>query len=216
VSDRKRREAMKEVQILKKLDHPNIIKYYGSFVEDQSLFIVMEYAEGGDLHRVLKEQKDLGKRFSEKELWTFAYEISLAVSALHSRWIIHRDIKCMNILLTGDRHVKIGDLGASKMSTAAAQMHVTRVGTPLYLAPELVKQHPYDFKADIWAMGWVMYHLASFESPFNGDNLVALGNAIVNKKPKPLPPCYSGRFTSMVTRLLEKKANERPNIFQVL
>jgi NIMA (never in mitosis gene a)-related kinase len=60
VSDRKRREAMKEVQILKKLDHPNIIKYYGSFVQDSNLYIVMEYAEGGDLHRLLKRNKDLG------------------------------------------------------------------------------------------------------------------------------------------------------------
>jgi NIMA (never in mitosis gene a)-related kinase len=122
----------------------------------------------------------------------------------------------MNILLSAERHVKIGDLGASKITTAASQMHVTRVGTPLYLAPELVKQHPYDFKADIWAMGCVLYHLASFESPFRGENLVALGNAIVTKKPKPLPPCYSGRLSAMIFRLLEKKASDRPNIFQVL
>mmetsp|Transcript_12257 Transcript_12257/g.12060 ORF Transcript_12257/g.12060 Transcript_12257/m.12060 type:complete len:110 (-) Transcript_12257:80-409(-) len=106
---------------------------------------------------------------------------------LHAKNIIHRDVKCLNIFLTEDKRIKIGDLGVSKIVSSSAAMHGTRVGTPLYLSPELVKQHPYDFKVDVWAIGCAIYHLACLEPPFQGENLITLGNNIVNKKPKALP-----------------------------
>ena len=84
-------------------------------------------------------------------------------------------------------------------------MQGTRVGTPLYLSPELVKQQPYDFKVDIWAIGCALYHLASLEPPFQGDNLITLGNNIVNKKPKPKPQIYSNKFINFVEKFLAKK-----------
>ena len=89
--------------------------------------------------------------------------------------------------------------------------HDTRVGTPLYLSPEIVKQQPYDYKVDIWAIGCALYHLAQLEPPFQGDNLITLGNNIVNKKPKPLPANYSSKLISFVDSLLAKKACDRPS-----
>lgn len=208
-------DAYKEIQILRQLNHPNIIKYFGSFVEESTVNIVMEYAEGGDLHRLLRTQRDKGKHMSEKEVWRYAFELSAAIAYLHEHNIIHRDIKCMNVFLTKDKRVKLGDLGASKI-TGAAAMQLTRVGTPLYLAPELVRQTPYDFKVDVWALGCVLYMLSSLESPFQGDNLIALGNSIVNKKPKALPPFYSPKLSSFVFRLLEKRPKDRPSIAEVI
>ena len=90
-------------------------------------------------------------------------------------------------------------------------MQGTRVGTPLYLSPELIKQKPYSFKVDIWALGCVIYHLAALEPPFTGENLIALGNNIANKKPKAIPTCYSSRLQQLIDLMLEKKSNDRPS-----
>lgn len=178
--------------------HIHVIQYYTSFLEDDCLHIIMEYAEKGDLYTVsflsnftfqlLKEQRQRRKYFSEKDLWDYAYQIIMGIEYLHSQNIIHRDIKCLNIFLSSDKQIKIGDMGVSKIfSGAQDEMQGTRVGTPLYLSPELVKQQPYDYKVDIWAIGCALYHLASLEPPFQAENLITLGNNIVNKKPKPLP-----------------------------
>ena len=90
-------------------------------------------------------------------------------------------------------------------------MLCTRVGTPLYLSPELVKQQPYDYKVDIWAAGCVLYHMACMEPPFAGENLIVLGNNIVNGKPKMLPAVFSTLLHRFIDKLMTKKASERPS-----
>jgi len=106
---------------------------------------------------------------------------------LHSKLIIHRDIKTLNIFITEDRHIKLGDLGVSKIVNSVIPLQGTRVGTPLYLAPELIKHQPYSFKIDIWAIGCAMYHILCFEPPFIGENLFILGNSIAHNKHKSIP-----------------------------
>jgi NIMA (never in mitosis gene a)-related kinase 1/4/5 len=91
---------VKEAQILKTINHGHVIKYFTSFMEDGNLHILMEYADGGDLYELLKVQKKKKKYFSEKDLWTFAYEILLGLEYLHSKNIIHRDIKTLNIFIS--------------------------------------------------------------------------------------------------------------------
>jgi serine/threonine protein kinase len=208
-------DTIREVQVLKMLRHPHIIRYYTSFVEEGAVCIVMEYAEGGDLQMLLKDHKRRNKRFSERKVWQFAFELASALSHLHTHHIIHRDVKCLNVLLTKDHHVKLGDLGASKIALQSA-LHLTRVGTPLYLAPELVKQQAYDEKVDVWALGCVLYLLAAFEAPFQGENILALGSAIVNKQPKPIPAAYSPHLWTFIQRLLTKHAAQRPTISEAL
>lgn len=159
---------------------------------------------------MLKDQRQKKKYFAEKDIWDYAYQICMAVEYLHSKNIIHRDIKCLNIFLTESRQIKLGDLGVSKIVQSAALQNDTRVGTPLYLSPEIVKQQPYDFKVDIWAIGCAIYHLAQLEPPFQADNLITLGNNIVNKKPKPLPQGFSTKLISFVDQLLAKKPQDRP------
>lgn len=95
-------------------------------------------------------------------------------------------------------------------------MQGTRVGTPLYLSPELVKQQPYDFKVDVWAMGCVLYHIICLQPPFKGDNLIALGNSIVHQEPKPLPSIYSPRLQSFIFKLIAKKPYERPSVSGII
>ena len=133
-------------------------------------------------------------------IWEMAKELSSALQHIHENNIIHRDIKTLNVFLTKDKKIKVffiflydklGDLGVSKIFNSDIALQGTRVGTPLYLAPELVQHHPYDYKVDIWALGCVIFHMAALEPPFHGDNLISLGYNIVNKAPKGLPPQYS-------------------------
>ena len=171
----------------------------------------MEYAELGDLYSLIKHYKKHSKHFSESDLWKISSEILTGLDYLHSHNIIHRDIKCLNLFITKDRHIKIGDLGVSAFSSSGDNLHYTRVGTPLYISPELVKQKPYDYKTDIWSFGCSLYHLACLEPPFTGGNLIVLGNNIVKGVPKGLPSQYSNELKSFVDKMLEKKAEKRPS-----
>ena len=101
------KEALQEVLLLKRLSHPNIIHYYISFVENDCLYILMELAVEGDLDKLIKKAKKRKKLFPEKEIWRFAYEIASGLKYLHENNIIHRDIKCLNILLSNQMTVKV-------------------------------------------------------------------------------------------------------------
>ena len=210
LKESQQRECYREVSILRKVSHPNIIKYYSSFLENESLCIIMEYAELGDLYSLIKHYKRHQKYFDEILLWRIAYEILTGLEYLHSNSIIHRDIKCLNLFLSKDHHVKIGDLGVSTIS-ALGGMHCTRVGTPLYLSPELIKQIPYDYKTDIWSFGCSLYHLSCLEPPFTGNNLIVLGNNIVKGRPRELPSIYSNELKIFIDKMLTKKPDKRPS-----
>ena len=191
-------------------------RYYTSFIDNDNLYILMEFASGGDLYHLLKEHKKTRKLWSEKDIWWFAYEILLGVEYLHSKNIIHRDIKTLNIFTATDKHIKLGDLGVSKIVNSMIPLQGTRVGTPLYLAPELIRHQPYSFKVDIWAIGWALYHWCSFEPPFVGDNLIVLGNTIVHKKPKAIPKSYSPKLALFIEKLLAKSSENRPSAKEAL
>ena len=210
LKEKQQKECYREVSILKKVSHPNIIKYYSSFLEKDCLYIIMEYAEGGDLYSLIKHYKRHQKHFEEFDIWSIAFEILNGLDYLHKSNIIHRDIKCLNLFITKDKHIKIGDLGVSTIVSNINALHCTRVGTPLYLSPELVRQIPYDFKVDIWSFGCSLYHLASLDPPFVGDNLIVLGNNIVKGRPKPLPPQYSENLSKFIERMLSKRPEKRP------
>ncbi|CAG9310858.1 unnamed protein product [Blepharisma stoltei] len=207
-------EEKSEAQTLKKLDHPNIIKYYGSFKEGDWFYIIMEYAEGGDLHKLFKHHQTLKVNFDEKEIWKIIIGLVKGISYLHSQHIIHRDIKCLNILLTKDRKPKLGDLGSSKL--VSSTMNYNRVGTPHYLSPEMVRCLPYDYKTDIWALGCVVYTLACLEIPFKGESLLSLGLSIVNSEPKRLPGMYSQDLTNLCMKLLMKQPVDRPTAEEIM
>lgn len=142
--------AMQEVGVLKRCDHPNIIKYYASFVASKQLHIVMEHAEGGDMQRLIEVHKRRNEHFSEERLWRFCKEMCSALTYLHSKNIMHRDLKPLNVFLDRDQAVKVGDLGVSKSCNEMDMTH-SRVGTPLYLAPEQIKyEHFYFLKFNFY------------------------------------------------------------------
>jgi NIMA (never in mitosis gene a)-related kinase len=175
LSPQRQREVLMEVLMLRRLNHKHVIGYYTSFVEKNSLYIVMEYAANGDLQRVLDQHKRSKTYVPEKKLWRILYELAQALQHLHSQRVIHRDIKIVNVFLDENHGVKLGDLGVSRALDGEEELAQSRVGTPLYLAPELIKRQPYDYKADIWALGVLIYTMASLKGPFSGDNIYALG-----------------------------------------
>ena len=179
LSAQRQREVLMEVLMLRRLNHKHVIGYYTSFVEKKSLYIVMEFASNGDLQRVLDEHKRSKTFVPEKTLWRILYELAQALQHLHGKRIIHRDIKIVNVLLDGNSSVKLGDLGVSRALDGDEELAQSRVGTPLYLAPELIKRQPYDYKADIWALGVLMYHMSALKGPFSGDNIYALGKRML-------------------------------------
>lgn len=97
---KRQKKALQEVLLLKQLSHPNIICYYTSFIEAECLYILMEYAAQGDLHAMIRKMKYRRKQFEEEEIWRFARELGQGLQYLHSKNIIHRDIKCLNIFLS--------------------------------------------------------------------------------------------------------------------
>jgi NIMA (never in mitosis gene a)-related kinase len=122
----------------------------------------------------------------------------------------------LNLFLGKNKNIKIGDMGVSKIVSNINALHCTRVGTPLYLSPELIQQIPYDFKVDIWSVGCSIYHLACLEPPFQGDNLIVLGNNIVKMPHKQLSGSYSKEFCKIIDLFLSKKPDKRPSLKESL
>ena len=119
----------------------------------------------------------------------------------------------MNVLLDCDNRVKLGDLG---LSTVIDKKIKTTAGTPLFLSPEQVRRLPYGFKVDIWALGCIIYYMAALEAPFLGDNLITLGNNIVQKPTPDIPTKYSNKLSEVINLLLQKESANRPSASEIL
>jgi hypothetical protein len=117
--------------------------------------------------------------------------------------------------MTKDKKIKIGDMGMSIIFDEEELIH-SRVGTPLYIAPELVKKEKYDYKIDIWSLGCSLYHLAKTVPPFTDENLIKLGNSIINEQPSNLPICYSNELYDFILRLMIKNKDQRPSALEAL
>lgn len=142
-----------EVEVLKSMHHSNIAMYIESFVENLKLYIVMEYADGGDLNNSIQRKKKLNEYWTEDEVMRIFVQICLALKHVHDQNIIHRDLKSQNIFLTSKGIVKLGDFGIAKVLDATGDQARTQIGTPYYLSPEICDNKPYDTSSDIWSLG---------------------------------------------------------------
>jgi NIMA (never in mitosis gene a)-related kinase len=138
-----RQAALNEVKVLSMLSHPNIIAYYDSFLEDKALMIAMEYAQGGTIFEYLQQRGE--HLLNEEEIMHLFVQILLSLQHVHSRSILHRDLKTQNIMLCKKKKVvKVGDFGISKVLNSKSKAH-TVVGTPCYISPELCEGKPVTF-----------------------------------------------------------------------
>jgi NIMA (never in mitosis gene a)-related kinase 1/4/5 len=192
-SEETQRALNNEIKILQTLDHPNIIKYYESFVYKNHLCIVTEYAESGDLQRKIKDAKSTGG-FAKHQILDWFCQLALAIGHIHSKNILHRDLKPKNILLTKFNQIKIGDFGISKMLENTFDMAKTATGTPYYLSPEVCLGQRYDHKSDMWMLGCILYELCTLRRPFEGESLNLVLNKITKAAYKPLPESFEPIF----------------------
>ena len=214
LTPQERDTAWKESQVHAMLKHPSIIQLRETFVEQGCLNIVMEYAEKGDLSRQIRRAKR--NHFPESKVLKWFAEICAGVKYLHDRRILHRDIKCQNVFLMSDGHVKLGDFGIAKVLDFSSQFSETVVGTPSYLSPELVQGKPYNAKTDIWGLGCLLYELCAFHHAFEADNLNAMVVKILRQNPLPIPTMYSNEVRELINHCLKKKPQDRPTIDQIL
>ncbi|EGR28202.1 protein kinase domain protein [Ichthyophthirius multifiliis] len=155
----------REIRVHSQLNHPNIIQYYDSFQENELVFIVLDYAQNGNLYSYLQKKK----HFSEKEAFKFFYQTCQALKYLHEMNIVHRDIKPENILIDENLQVKLCDFGWCTEDMENPRN--TFCGTYEYMAPEIVFRQQYDYRIDIWALGVLIYEFLHGSAPFKGKSL---------------------------------------------
>ena len=215
LTPKERQNSLKEVNFLSEIKDPNVIGYEESFYEKNGnfLYLVMEYAPYGDLGKILQKRKKLKEYYSENELLNMYLQIASGLKAIHAKQIIHRDLKSANIFITNnnDLILKIGDFNVSK-KIDYLNLKNTQTGTPYYASPEIWENRPYDFKSDIWSLGCLFYEIASFSTPFKGNNMKELYENILKGNMAPLPKHYSNKILKIIKICLRQDADLRPNI----
>jgi NIMA (never in mitosis gene a)-related kinase len=209
-------EINKEAFILSKLSHENIVKYHDSFIESQTLNIIMEYCDAGDLSQFIQSYRDKNKIMDSDTIYKIFLQICKGIEYLHSKKVLHRDIKTMNIFMFKDGQVKIGDLGVAK-SMLYNSFADTFVGTPYYLSPEICEEKPYNEKSDIWSLGCILYEMITLKKPFDGANPASVIVKIIKGKYEPIDSESNNKqLIYILDRMLEKNIKKRFNIHEIL
>ncbi|XP_060557287.1 serine/threonine-protein kinase Nek11-like isoform X3 [Ruditapes philippinarum] len=208
-------DAMHEARLLSKLDHPSIVQFHDSFIDGEYFCIVTEYCEGGDLDMKIQEYKKLKKQFDEKLVLDWFVQLLLAVHYMHSRRVLHRDLKTRNIFLKKNR-VKIGDFGISRILMGTTDLASTFTGTPYYMSPEVLKHEGYNSKSDVWSIGCILYEMCSLDHAFDGKSLMAVMYKIVEGEPPDLPTKYSKDLNKVLKLMLNKDPEKRPSATELI
>lgn len=216
LSEKQKEGVLAEAQVLKMMKHSNIIAYHDSFFDGPKMYIIMEYADGGDLAAKIKDRKTDNHRFEEKEIMFIFVQVALALLHIHSRRVLHRDLKPLNIFLTKQGVVKLGDFGIARLMDSSIAEAQTTIGTPFYLSPEMCNSEGYGLKSDLWSLGVVTYELTVLKVPFAGTSLPAVAMQIMGAEPSPLPEEYSADLKWIIFRFLEKDPEKRPRLDHVL
>lgn len=214
---RARDKTLKELRLVQSVRHENIVQFLDAFIADDALFIAFEWAEAGDLKRQIRKAAERGARFDERTIWRYFTQLCAALQHLHQARIMHRDLKPANVLLTLQGVVKVGDLGLGRhLSEDTMQAH-SKVGTPLYMSPEVLRGEGYDWKSDVWSLGCILYELAMLRSPFKSEglNLYGLFQKISKGDYEPIPPIYSDHMRRLAARMISLSAADRPTMDEV-
>ncbi len=216
LSLKEKQNALNEVRILASVNSPFVISYKESFIDekDQTLCIVMEYADEGDLFQKITLYKKLHVTFDENDVWKIFIQITKGLHDLHEFNILHRDLKSANVFLFRDGTAKLGDLNVSKISFRG--LGCTQTGTPYYASPEVWKDNPYDLKSDIWSLGCLCYELLMLKTPFRADSMENLYRKVMKGEYPEINKRYSNKFDDIISYMLQLKPENRPNTEQIL
>uniref|UniRef100_A0A8D0G4Z3 non-specific serine/threonine protein kinase n=1 Tax=Sphenodon punctatus TaxID=8508 RepID=A0A8D0G4Z3_SPHPU len=205
------RELFREVRIMKILNHPNIVKLFEVIETEKTLYLVMEYASGGEVFDYLVAHG----RMKEKEARAKFRQIVSAVQYCHQKCIVHRDLKAENLLLDADMNIKIADFGFSNEFTIGNKLD-TFCGSPPYAAPELFQGKKYDGpEVDVWSLGVILYTLVSGSLPFDGQNLKELRERVLRGKYR-IPFYMSTDCENLLKKLLVLNPIKRGSLEQIM
>ena len=208
-------DIRREIAVLQECVHPNVVRYFGSFMGDEYLWIVMEHCGGGSVRDVLTAS---GAPLSESQIAFLCGESLKGLVYLHSINKVHRDIKCSNILLTESGGVKLADFGVAAQLTRTMSKRNTFVGTPHWMAPEVIQESRYDGKVDVWALGISAVEMAEVQPPRHAVHPMRV-IFMITREPAPRlaePGRWTAAFHDFVARCLRKDAGGRPAAVELL
>ena len=216
LTDKEKQNSLNEVRILASVKSPFVISYKEAFIEEESetLCIVMEYADKGDLYQRIVHLKKIGCLIEEIDAWKIFIQMTRGLKSLHDLKILHRDLKSANIFLFSDGTAKIGDLNVSKV--ARKGLGYTQTGTPYYASPEVWDEKPYDNKSDIWSLGCVVYEMLTLHPPFRAKDMEQLYKTVIKGQYKKIGDKYSQDMNDIIDFLLKVNPKDRPNCDQIL
>ncbi|XP_074805328.1 serine/threonine-protein kinase MARK1 isoform X2 [Natator depressus] len=204
-------KLFREVRIMKILNHPSIVKLFEVIETEKTLYLVMEYASGGEVFDYLVAHG----RMKEKEARAKFRQIVSAVQYCHQKCIVHRDLKAENLLLDADMNIKIADFGFSNEFTIGNKLD-TFCGSPPYAAPELFQGKKYDGpEVDVWSLGVILYTLVSGSLPFDGQNLKELRERVLRGKYR-IPFYMSTDCENLLKKLLVLNPIKRGSLEQIM
>ena len=218
-------EIIKEISIMQQCDSPYVVKYYGSYFKNTDLWIVMEYCGAGSVLDIMKLRgihhglpRGEVKTLTETEIATILSDTLKGLEYLHLRKKIHRDIKAGNILLNSEGHAKLADFGVAGQLTDTMAKRNTVIGTPFWMAPEVIQEIGYDCVADIWSLGITSLEMAEGKAPY-GEIHPMRAIFMIPSKPPPSfgkPDKWSPGFIDFVSRCLVKNPEERATASELL
>lgn len=204
-------KLFREVRIMKIVNHPNIVKLFEVIETEKTLYLIMEYASGGEVFDYLVAHG----RMKEKEARAKFRQILSAVQYCHQKRIVHRDLKAENLLLDADMNIKIADFGFSNEFTVGSKLD-TFCGSPPYAAPELFQGKKYDGpEVDVWSLGVILYTLVSGSLPFDGQNLKELRERVLRGKYR-IPFYMSTDCENLLKRFLVLNPSKRGTLEQTM
>ena len=209
-----------EVSLHRRLSHPNILSLQHYFEDDDRVYLVMELCSRGEVYSLLKRRREAGEEacLSEGEARAVLRDVVAGLRFLHSRGIIHRDLKLSNILLAEDGQAKIADFGlavSASTSNSTDDCERTICGTPNYLAPEIVGKRRYGRAADIWSLGCLLYSFLTGRPPFDSPDLPSTFERVRNLDYH-VPGHISAPARDLITRLLCPNPSDRPTFDQII
>ncbi|CAR25716.1 hypothetical protein ZYGR_0A02830 [Zygosaccharomyces rouxii] len=200
-------DVQREVQFLASMKQtPNITHYYGSYLKDTTLWIIIEYCAGGSLRTLLRPGK-----IDEKYIGIIMREVLIALKYIHKDNVIHRDIKAANVLITNEGHVKLCDFGVAAQLNQSSLKRQTMAGTPYWMAPEVIMEGvSYDTKVDIWSLGITTYEIATGNPPYCDVEALRAMQLITKSKPPRLEGRhYSPMLKEFIALCLDEDPKER-------